>query len=450
MDIRGDTAQRRSFHYFRSRNFTKLPGNFEPYFWNSVMLQFSHEYPTVQQSLVALSAIYESRSEGRGGGNQWQRHEHALRQYNKAVKTLVDYMSSRDQDPRVALISCLMFVWVELLQKNIEAGFQHLYSGMRILTSLRDSGTLKKKDSNEVERDDIYGSLSRSFTRLRIQVSIHGSTTDELAASCPLTDDSRYIPIPHTFTSIFESRICLDANFKIIFGYFRRLFDEHGADWENSPLSAVMLGYTRQEHMQRLQQWHSATKRMMDNSKNVEKDALGYAYLQVYYTLVHMCGEVLFENEMIYDKYQASFEKMLELSEVLLRNTRENALPLSFDMGVIPPLFFGAIKCRVYPLRMRALELLRLAPEQEGLWIRDSMVKFCEWKIPLEEAGRGNVPSTESLPESARIYRERLSLTDDGLRTCVKYRKGPYMVDGVVSEELVGYMEPLEWVGNMM
>ncbi|KAF2474349.1 uncharacterized protein BDR25DRAFT_215713, partial [Lindgomyces ingoldianus] len=59
VDIQASVDERRSFHYFRSRNLSSMPGNFEPYFWNIILLQFSHAFPTVQQSLIALSAIYE-------------------------------------------------------------------------------------------------------------------------------------------------------------------------------------------------------------------------------------------------------------------------------------------------------------------------------------------------------------------------------------------------------
>ena len=46
-EVPGDYFQRRSFHYF------------EPAFWETLVLRFSHNFPTVKQSLVALSCMYE-------------------------------------------------------------------------------------------------------------------------------------------------------------------------------------------------------------------------------------------------------------------------------------------------------------------------------------------------------------------------------------------------------
>ena len=59
VDIEGSFKERRSFYYFRSRNMSSMPGNFEPYFWDHLVLQFSHCDPTIRYSLIALSAIYE-------------------------------------------------------------------------------------------------------------------------------------------------------------------------------------------------------------------------------------------------------------------------------------------------------------------------------------------------------------------------------------------------------
>jgi hypothetical protein len=42
-------------------------------------------------------------------------------------------MSSQQQDIRVALICCLMFVWIEYLQNNFEGGLRCLRSGLKIL-----------------------------------------------------------------------------------------------------------------------------------------------------------------------------------------------------------------------------------------------------------------------------------------------------------------------------
>jgi hypothetical protein len=134
LDICGSTGERRSFHYFRSRKMSDMPGNFEPFFWDHIILQFSHSYPTVQQSLFALSAIYEEND--RDNQNPVKttaaltKDPHALNQYNKAVRHLAEDLS-KQQDLRVTLILCLIFFWVEILQNNLDSAFKHLDGGLK-------------------------------------------------------------------------------------------------------------------------------------------------------------------------------------------------------------------------------------------------------------------------------------------------------------------------------
>jgi hypothetical protein len=127
VNIGGSAGERRSFQYFQSRNMSDMPGNFELSFRNRMVLQFSHRYPAVQQSLVALSAIYEendrdNRTRCRPVTASVDAPQ-ALHQYNKALRHLVEHLSSTQEDVRVTLISYLILVWIEILQNKLDAAF---------------------------------------------------------------------------------------------------------------------------------------------------------------------------------------------------------------------------------------------------------------------------------------------------------------------------------------
>ncbi|KAK0111534.1 hypothetical protein ONS95_001888 [Cadophora gregata] len=110
------------------------PGNFEPHFWENVVLQFSHRYTAVKQSLVALSAIYEEYGRNQSSENPGavQYSDLTIQRYNKAVRELVKYLATGEQNTTVALISCLIFVWIEFLQGDLSTGIRHLESGLKI------------------------------------------------------------------------------------------------------------------------------------------------------------------------------------------------------------------------------------------------------------------------------------------------------------------------------
>jgi hypothetical protein len=170
---------------------------------------------------------------------------------------------------------------------------------------------------------------------------------------------------------------------------------------------------TRDSHLGQLQKWHAA----FQNSANLslqscsERATAGIRLLQ----LNHATGTLMMKNlfsttEMVYDQYNPQFEHLLSLAEKVVRCTPPSpGRPvLSFDMGVITPLLYTVLKCRDLGIRRRGIALLKLAPEREGMWHRETIVKATSWKVAMEERARDGLPETYALPESARIYNEKV------------------------------------------
>lgn len=265
MDVQASIEGRRSFHYFRSCDMSGLPGNFEPYFWNHIVLQLSHGNPAVLQAVITLSAMHEQHDPcAQDPSRTALGNGFALQQYNKAVKSLIQYLALEEQDPRIALTACLIFVWIEILQDNMSTAFQHLNSGLKIL---RDVRTVAGTKVTPLYRDaeDIVGSLDRSFTRLRIQAAIHGAIESDFTTST--TRELEVIePGPRTFFDIFESRNALDKEFNAIFGCMREWY-ESGYD------DALLFVEHRNAHLARLDEWEKATQ-CMTTALDLRKDQI--------------------------------------------------------------------------------------------------------------------------------------------------------------------------------
>ncbi|KAI6782956.1 uncharacterized protein J7T54_002116 [Emericellopsis cladophorae] len=58
----------------------------------------------------------------------------------------------------------------------------------------------------------------------------------------------------------------------------------------------------------------------------------------------------------------------------------------SAEMGVVPPLFVVATKCREGILRRKAIELLRSSPRREGMWDSELAARVAQLVMDLEEA----------------------------------------------------------------
>jgi hypothetical protein len=110
---------------------------------------------------------------------------------------------------------------------------------------------------------------------------------------------------------------------------------------------------------------------------------------------------------MFFDDMNKQFERIISLSESLVLSSKSTSPKLlSFDEGVIPPLMIIAQKCPDIRLRRKAIAVLKQAPEQEGMWRRDNVIKFCEWKLMELENGLAVIPEPALLPECASVFQE--------------------------------------------
>jgi len=81
-------------------------------------------------------------------------------------------------------------------------------------------------------------------------------------------------------------------------------------------------------------------------------------------------------------------------------------VPFTFEMGIIPCLYFTAIKCRCPSLRRKAIELLsKVTPQREGLWDSRMLGKVAARMIEFEEDGCAPNRAASTWPtEERRIH----------------------------------------------
>lgn len=382
------------------------------------MLQFSHRDPTIRYSLIALSAIYEEHEahpdQTRMSAGQ-SKSVYVLQQYTKALRYLADSLLTGQADPRVALISCLIFIWIEFLQNNLESGFKHLESGLQILGGLGAGRQASRSGSPYAsDFDDIYGSLDRSFKRLSIQATFHGRVSSSDLDRTALTDPWEVEEaVPPIFNNLFEARNYMDGMLNSMFVSMRELRNSEKFGTPDQVIDLLFMDSICESLLGRLEKWQQVTQKMLTahfGGLGKEHQPSTVTYVQLYHTYLMIILRTPFAtSEMVFDGYTAEFARIVELSGILLdKSATEGSQVLSFDMGIIPPLFLLVLKCRDIQLRRKALALLKRSPEQEGLWRRAAVVAHSEWKINFEERGRGELSESSPLPESARIHQEHL------------------------------------------
>ena len=59
----------------------------------------------------------------------------------------------------------------------------------------------------------------------------------------------------------------------------------------------------------------------------------------------------------------------------------------ALDLGIVPPLFVVATKCRDRKLRRDAIRLLLSSPRREGMWDSILSGRVAQWIMEIEEEG---------------------------------------------------------------
>jgi hypothetical protein len=429
-DNHASNAERRSFSYMRERAIYDISGYFESDFWDRLVLRISSTEPVVRHALLGLSSLCETYYSR--GLNELQSESHAqfaLQQYNKAVRLLSDSLSTSKPQLDVVLTSCLVFVWLEFMRNDLDAGLRHLKSGLKILDDFhRPSG------SSRSPSELIDASLIRAFWRLKIQATVYGGPMLELLSD---GHGNRQNSVPVSFSSIEEARNTLQSLLAAAFRFVRQIGDP--SSLQNTPgfdprPDFSLLDAKRLSLLGLFGCWQTSIENspaLRSDSPNSRRTA-AMCLLRVYHQTVVILLETLFtQSQMIYDSYDRCFNDILTLAEQLIRNSQHMGRAIFFDMGVMAPLFYVILKCRNLELRRRALSLLELAPCREGMWYRQDAVEYAKWKIGIEERNRGQSSEMDALPEVARISNERMQevIIDGRKRVLVSFQR--QSVDGI-------------------
>jgi hypothetical protein len=113
-------------------------------------------------------------------------------------------------------------------------------------------------------------------------------------------------------------------------------------------------------------------------------------------------------QETAFDALNSDFDSIVAVASSLVVNNQgpgilERTGQFSFDMGVVPPLYFTASRCRDPSIRRRALSVLSANPCQEGVWNSDMLAKIAERLICIEEDGIERVTSSHDVLATSRV-----------------------------------------------
>ncbi|KAK5134557.1 hypothetical protein LTR08_006342 [Meristemomyces frigidus] len=186
-------SDKRAFDYFVSRTAPCLAGVFDKDFWCGYVLQIAHSERYVLDSLVAISTLYEhpqylvyfasSESEYHPGESGMKvpdvrtasdkeqtldsHHADALKSYNRAMRTFRQSIESGEGTPLLALLSCVLFITIEIIRDDVAAA---------LTLWLKGSGLLKQFANLKLEglEQQLFVAIREIFVRLSVSAGTFG------------------------------------------------------------------------------------------------------------------------------------------------------------------------------------------------------------------------------------------------------------------------------------
>jgi hypothetical protein len=147
-------------------------------------------------------------------------------------------------------------------------------------------------------------------------------------------------------------------------------------------------------------------------------------------------------DEMHWDQYNTTFEKILDLIETFIYDLDTHQAPsFSLDFGIIGPLGILTTRCRDPSLRRKAIHLLRIYNRQEGMWHSSLTANVTERLVKIEEAGLTGPKHCTDICSEARVSDVRLhhDLEQQQVILCYYRQQGSVDCTRVKVEEKIAY-----------
>ncbi|KAE8137201.1 C6 zinc finger domain protein [Aspergillus pseudotamarii] len=398
----GTREERQYVELFCSQTSQALSGFFSPQLWNFQLPRLSQSEPTIRHAIAALGAAHERSILNPSAENAVVTEQFILQQYNKSIQYLMEHLTApKSQSVDLLLVTCGLFVCLEIVRGNNKQAFNHLAAGATILHR-RAHFANTTPQSMDIDRE-----LSHLFFRLNMQLSLFGRPL------VPLTIGHKGTQPPSaegkaSFSSIEEARHCLDGLMNKALRFVRLSLQNPTP----SDATRIQQRQKQQDIKEEFDAWAMALNKMMarrGNSKTLDKR--GPLTLRLHHQVSLIWLQACFAtDQMGFDNFRSNFETIVRLAEEVVRLGPDQEKPspangFSLESGITPPLWFTAVKCRDPIIRRKAIQILSHYRKREGMWDMGLFFKVAELVLESEEAELSSLPIEKRVPEDRqRIY----------------------------------------------
>jgi hypothetical protein len=329
-------------------------------------------------------------------------------------------MSSGDGTPLLALLSCTMFLCIELIRDNIFVALQLYQRGVELSKQLGPGiGTAQDRTvltmiTNLLGR---VGALIPSYAHPEIMIDNQDASLEDGFKDVAHARSSLFALIMESSSFAVDVRKFKESLFSSTSPSFEQGEQAEQQEKSQSGLATMygvnfrmvtntlpptvrsegrIISSTFADSLQHLQQrqlelldrlalWHRA----FDDTRHSE--VTSYLLMLYHSTLIWTSSQLQFE-EVGMDVFTSHFEEVLRHAAVFLDAKAAELPTFTFEVGATPPLFLVAMKCRIPSFRRRALALMLRSPPKECMHGSTSTAEFARRLIEIEEEGLGLPP----------------------------------------------------------
>ncbi|KAL7816366.1 hypothetical protein V8C44DRAFT_370140 [Trichoderma aethiopicum] len=431
------------FDLFRVQTASELSGYFDSTFWTQRVLQECHFEPAIRHAVVALGALYKTLEQScepdlpplAGAMSRFDsvmcHWQVAIRKYSEACKAMLHLSGDKLSTNKTRLMASVLLACFDSFIGDHRQAIVQIQTGLRLLARIQYDRTQAPYSNERVEED-----LLIIFTRLAIQAKsydmafhfphpyvIHLGPQSLNDPSTPLSDTGSpqpSSPIPYKFSSLREARLASDQLCEMLLRFIEHLQRAKKEPSYTLPPSWRQLGATFQSQ---IDSWSQAfepifqSRLTQPNMSLLEKS--GIAALKMFQVNTNVIFLTIFcAAEVQFDAFLSHFQAIVNLGWEVVgddekraatercpdprRCRQQHGLPptagaaafpthgikpsFSADLGIVPPLFVVATKCREPTVRREAIRLLRSSARREGMWDSELAANIAQWVMEIEES----------------------------------------------------------------
>lgn len=348
-------------------------------------------------------------------------HREALVWYSRSLAALQQRIDQGSADLNVSLISCILFIAIELLQMNRIAAVNLYKQGVQMMLGAKATPMISL--------------LLPIFRRLGTWALIVVGGSEDCWDLNPITSCSGFASIDdarNVLCGIVAEMKTLDTDAK---AYWKQT-DDARRNWSPGLVA-------RQNHLEeRLEHWYRlflSLERMQIShlpGDAATNDGAVALLLMTHASVLIEIKTCLDPDQTAYDAYETEFARILDLAPAAIASTLlvdNKQPPFMFEMGVFLPLFITALKCPFPQLRRRALYFLSKAPPAQGLFMCGPAADAVAVIVTLEE---NPATTPRSAAEVKQLLAEPGCIPAAADRTC----------SFGVSSDLDNNGKPLNWL----